>query len=85
MTENTQQQDLVRLGPWFGRVVDILTSCSTGEKFGRVHFAKHLPGVTEVHPLGALSPATIEQVREAQDAMEARFKASWEELLCLAD
>lgn len=69
---------LIRLGPWFGRVTDIFTSERTGEKFARVRLSKHLPGITEVHTMEDLSPATEEQANRARAAELRRHTEAWE-------
>ncbi len=73
---------IVRLGPWHGRIVDILTSAATGEQYGRVKLVKHLPGVTEVHPLSAFKPADLADVEWELETMQARYQQAWQEVLC---
>ena len=51
--------DVIRLGPWYGAIAEILTN-EDGDIFARVKLVKHRPGITEVHPLSALTPATFE-------------------------
>ncbi len=73
---------IVQLGPWHGRIVDILTSAATGEQYGRVKLVKHLPGVTEVHPLSAFKPANLADVEWELETMQARYQQAWQEVLC---
>lgn len=69
--------DLIRLGPWFGRITSLLTCDTTGEKFARVELVKHWGVVTEIHLLADLTAATIEQVRQAIDAIRDQQEATW--------
>ncbi len=73
---------IVRLGPWHGRIVDILTSTATGERYGRVKLVKHLPGVSEVHPLSAFKAASLADVEWELETMQARYQQAWQEVLC---
>lgn len=73
---------IVRLGPWHGRVVEILTSDSTGEKYGRIKLIKHAPGVTEIHPLSALKVATLNEAEWELKVMQDRYAEAWQEVLC---
>jgi hypothetical protein len=73
---------IVRLGPWHGRVVDILTSDSTGEKYGRIKLIKHAPGVTEIHPFSVLKPATLTDAEWELKVMQERYAQAWQEVLC---
>jgi hypothetical protein len=72
---------IVRLGPWTGRIVDILVSETTGERYGRVRFVKHAAGVTEVHPLGEFKPAALKQMRREVEARRAQIETAQKELL----
>ena len=65
---------MLPLGPWHRRIVDILTSAATGEQYGRVKLVKHLPGVTEVHPLSAFKPANLADVEWELETMQARYQ-----------
>ena len=78
MSDNPVYGDLIRLGPWCGRVVDILTSETTGERFARVQLLKHQPGVTEVHPVSALKSATLADAQLELDALQNRVDAARE-------
>jgi hypothetical protein len=73
--------NLIRLGPWFGRIIDILESTTTGEKFARVKLVKHQAGITEIHPVADLAPATVEQVQQTMNAVRARQAKPWLEIL----
>lgn len=73
---------IVRLGPWHGRVVEVLTSDSTGEKYGRIKLIKHAPGVTEIHPFSALKLATLTDAEWELKAMQDRYAQAWQEVLC---
>ncbi|MBN2007084.1 MAG: hypothetical protein JXA21_27280 [Anaerolineae bacterium] len=74
---------IVRLGPWHGRVVEILTSDSTGEKYARVKLIKHAPGVTEIHPFSALKVATLSEAEWELKVMQDRYAQAWQEVLCV--
>lgn len=73
---------IVRLGPWHGRIVDILTSDATNEKYGRVKLIKHLPGVTEIHPLSKFKSATLTDAEWESQVMQERYQQAWQEVLC---
>ncbi len=73
---------IVRLGPWHGRIVDILTSDTTDEKYGRVKLVKHLPGVTEIHPLNKFKPASLTDAEWELQVMQERYQQAWQEVLC---
>jgi len=75
---------IVRLGPWHGRVVDILTSDNTGEKYGRIKLIKHAPGVTEIHPFSALKLATLTDAEWELKVMQERYAQAWQEVLCVS-
>lgn len=76
-----QLNDLIRLGPWFGRIVGILTDDATGEKFARAKLIKHWTVVAEICPIVDLSPATEAQVQQAMNAVQERQKVEWLEIL----
>ena len=60
--------DIVKLGPWSGAIVEILTN-EDGAKFARVKLVKHRPGITEVHPLDNLRPATRGDIEREHDVI----------------
>lgn len=72
----------IRLGPWCGRIVAVLTDDETGEKYARVKLLKHIPGVTEVHPLGDLKPATVEELEKEAARMKRNVSLTMDEILC---
>lgn len=82
VTADIQLNSIVRLGPWHGRVVDILTSDATGEKYCRVKLIKHAPGVTEIHPLHSLKPATLTDAEWELKVIQERYTQAWQEVLC---
>ena len=53
---------IVRVGPWCGRVVDILTSDITREKHVLVKLVKHFDIVTEVRKISEVSIASVEEL-----------------------
>ena len=58
--------DIIKLGPWSGAIVEILTN-EDGAKFARVKLVKHRAGITEVHPLKNLKPATFQDIQSEYD------------------
>ena len=69
--------DIVKLGPWNGVIVDLMTN-EDGECFARVKLVKHKPNITEVHPANLIKPSTMEAVTKEYSLQVSLLRRNFE-------